>query len=417
MKRPSYSRFQSHKVLLLLSILAAMLWSAQPAPSQIQTAKVTGGEVRGVIKDGIASFKGIPFAAPPVGELRWRAPQPVKPWEGVRVADAFAPGPMQPAMVAVVMGAPANLSEDCLYLNLWMPAAPAQPRLPVMVWIYGGGFAAGATSEPRQDAGNLSKKGVLVVTMNYRLGVFGFFSHPALARESGRNAAGNYGLLDQVAALKWVKDNEPKIYAKIYKMMLPGDYIAMKMTGEIKTTPSGLSEGIMWDFKEEGLSQFVCEEYGISQNLVAEAVPTFSVQGHLTKESANLLGLKAGTIVSYRAGDQPNNALSLNVLNPGEIAATAGTSGVVYGIAAKAKYDAKSRVNTFVHVNHAADKPRYGVLLCVNGTGILNSWLKHNTGAIDYPEMNALAEKASVGSEGLVILPYGNGAKTEILVL
>jgi xylulokinase len=221
------------------------------------------------------------------------------------------------------------------------------------------------------------------------------------------NSPGNF----TASKLKWVKDNEPKIYVKIYKMMLPGDYIAMKMTGEIKTTPSGLSEGIMWDFKEEGLAQLVCEEYGISQNLVAEAAPTFSVQGHLTKESANLLGLKAGTIVSYRAGDQPNNALSLNVLNPGEIAATAGTSGVVYGIAAKAKYDSKSRVNMFVHVNHTADKPRYGVLLCVNGTGILNSWLKHNTGAIDYPEMNLIAEKAPVGSDGRVILPYGNGAE------
>ncbi len=153
------------------------------------------------------------------------------------------------------------------------------------------------------------------------------------------------------------------------------------------------------------------EYYGISQNLVAETVPTFSVQGNLTKEAAKLLGLKAGTIVSYRAGDQPNNALSLNVLNPGEIAATAGTSGVVYGITDKAKYDTKSRVNTFVHVNHTADKPRYGVLLCINGTGILNSWLKHNTGTIDYPEMNELAEKAPVGSDGLVIFPYGNGAE------
>jgi len=221
------------------------------------------------------------------------------------------------------------------------------------------------------------------------------------------NSPGNF----TASKLKWVKDNEPKIYAKIYKMMLPGDYIAMKMTGEIKTTPSGLSEGIMWDFKEEGLAQIVCEEYGISQNLVAEAVPTFSVQGNLTKESANLLGLKAGTIVSYRAGDQPNNALSLNVLNPGEIAATAGTSGVVYGITAEAKYDAKSRVNTFVHVNHATKKPRYGVLLCVNGTGILNSWLKHNTGSTDYPEMDAMAGTAPVGSDGLVMLPFGNGAE------
>jgi len=221
------------------------------------------------------------------------------------------------------------------------------------------------------------------------------------------NSPGNF----TASKLKWVKDNEPKVYSKIYKMMLPGDYIAMKMTGEIKTTPSGLSEGIMWDFKDEGLAQIVCEEYGISQNLVAETVPTFSVQGNLTKEAANTLGLKAGTIVSYRAGDQPNNALSLNVLNPGEIAATAGTSGVVYGITAEAKYDAKSRVNTFVHVNHATKKPRYGVLLCVNGTGILNSWLKHNTGSTDYPEMNTLAEKAPVGSDGLVMLPFGNGAE------
>jgi xylulokinase len=221
------------------------------------------------------------------------------------------------------------------------------------------------------------------------------------------NSPGNF----TASKLKWVKDNEPKVYSKIYKMMLPGDYIAMKMTGEIKTTPSGLSEGIMWDFKEEGLAQIVCEEYGISQNLVAETVPTFSVQGHLNKESANLLGLKAGTIVSYRGGDQPNNALSLNVLNPGEIAATAGTSGVVYGITAEAKYDAKSRVNTFVHVNHATKKPRYGVLLCVNGTGILNSWLKHNTGSTDYQEMDAMAGTAPVGSDGLVMLPFGNGAE------
>jgi len=221
------------------------------------------------------------------------------------------------------------------------------------------------------------------------------------------NSPGNF----TASKLKWVKDNEPKVFSKIQKMMLPGDYVAMKMTGEIRTTPSGLSEAILWDFKEQGLAGLVLEYYGISQNLVAEPVPTFSVQGHLTKEAAGLLGLKAGTIVSYRAGDQPNNALSLNVLNPGEIAATAGTSGVVYGITDKAKYDPKSRVNTFVHVNHTPDKPRYGVLLCLNGTGILNSWLKHNTGTIDYAEMNALAEKAPVGSDGLVILPYGNGAE------
>ena len=221
------------------------------------------------------------------------------------------------------------------------------------------------------------------------------------------NSPGNF----TASKLKWVKDNEPKVYAKIYKMMLPGDYIAMKMTGEIKTTPSGLSEGIMWDFKEQGLADIVMKQYKIPQDFVAETVPTFSVQGNLSKEAANTLGLKTGTIVSYRAGDQPNNALSLNVLNPGEIAATAGTSGVVYGITSEAKYDAKSRVNTFVHVNHEPKKPRYGVLLCVNGTGILNSWLKHNTGTSDYPEMDALAGKAPVGSDGLSILPFGNGAE------
>jgi xylulokinase len=185
------------------------------------------------------------------------------------------------------------------------------------------------------------------------------------------------------------------------------------MTGEIKTTPSGLSEGIMWDFETDRLADFVLDNYGISTELIAERVPTFSVQGELTKEAANELGLKAGTKVSYRAGDQPNNALSLGVLQPGEIAVTAGTSGVVYGVGDKKNYDQRSRVNVFVHVNHSASKPRYGVLLCLNGTGILNSWLKHNFVAegLDYPQMNELAAQVPVGSDGLVVLPYGNGAE------
>jgi xylulokinase len=221
------------------------------------------------------------------------------------------------------------------------------------------------------------------------------------------NLPGNF----TASKLKWVMENEPDIYSKVYKMMLPGDYIAMKMTGEIKTTFSGLSEGIIWDFQKHGLAKFLLDYYGIAEDLIAEAVPTFSVQGELTKPAADELGLKAGTKISYRAGDQPNNALSLNVLNPGEIAATAGTSGVVYGITEKSDYDSKSRVNAFIHVNHTPKKPRYGVLLCVSGTGILNSWLKHNTGTIDYSEMNDLAAKAPVGSDGLVILPYGNGAE------
>jgi xylulokinase len=222
------------------------------------------------------------------------------------------------------------------------------------------------------------------------------------------NLPGNF----TASRLKWVMENEPDIYSKIHKMMLPGDYIAMKMTGEIKTTPSGLSEAIVWDFQQQGLAELVLDYYGIAENLIAEVVPTFSVQGELTKLAADELGLKAGTKISYRAGDQPNNALSLNVLNPGEIAATAGTSGVVYGIAEKSDYDSKSRVNIFIHVNHTPETPRYGVLLCVSGTGILNSWLKHNAaGGLDYDKMNELAGSIEVGSEGLVVLPYGNGAE------
>jgi xylulokinase len=223
------------------------------------------------------------------------------------------------------------------------------------------------------------------------------------------NFPGNF----TASKLKWVMENEPKIYSKIYKIMLPGDYVAMRMTDQIKTTPSGLSEGIMWDFESDGLAEFVLENYGISADLIAETVPTFSIQGELTAAAAGELGLKAGTKVSYRAGDQPNNALSLGVLEPGQIAVTAGTSGVVYGISNRKTYDRLSRVNIFVHVNHSRKKPRYGVLLCLNGTGILNSWLKHNFMAegIDYPQMNELASQVPVGSEGLVILPYGNGAE------
>ncbi len=223
------------------------------------------------------------------------------------------------------------------------------------------------------------------------------------------NLPGNF----TASKLKWVQDNEPKIYAKIDKMMLPGDFIAMKMTDQIRTTPSGLSEGILWDFQKDRLADFVLENYGIDRELVAETVPTFSVQGELTSEAAAELGLVSGIPVSYRGGDQPNNALSLSVLKPGEVAVTAGTSGVVYGVTDQNNHDPKSRVNVFVHVNHTPKKPRYGVLLCLNGTGILNSWLKHNVvgEGLDYPQMNDLAATVPVASDGLVILPYGNGAE------
>jgi len=226
------------------------------------------------------------------------------------------------------------------------------------------------------------------------------------------NLPGNF----TASKLKWVMENEPDVYSRIHKIMLPGDYVAMKMTGQIVTTPSGLSEGIMWDFKNDEPAEFVLESYGIDAGLIAELVPTFSIQGELSKAAAKELGLAPGTVVSYRAGDQPNNALSLGVLNQGQIAVTAGTSGVVYGITDKKNYDQKSRVNTFVHVNHSHLSPRYGVLLCVNGTGILNSWLKHNfTGSDDstlsYEQMNELASHVPIGSEDLLVLPYGNGAE------
>lgn len=222
------------------------------------------------------------------------------------------------------------------------------------------------------------------------------------------NSPGNF----TASKLKWVKDSEPNNYSKLYKIMLPGDYIAMKLTGEINTTVSGLSEGILWDFKENSVARLVLEHYGFDASVIPELVPTFGEQGRLTAESAHELGLVAGTPVSYRAGDQPNNALSLNVLNPGEVAATAGTSGVVYGVSDEIKFDPDSRVNTFAHVNHSGGKPRLGVLLCINGTGILNAWLKRNVaGDLSYDQMNQLAENVPVGSEGLSILPFGNGAE------
>ncbi|NOY97156.1 MAG: carbohydrate kinase [Chlorobi bacterium] len=221
------------------------------------------------------------------------------------------------------------------------------------------------------------------------------------------NSPGNF----TASKLKWVKDNEPGIYNRIHKIMLPGDYIAMKMTGEVNTTVSGLSEGVLWDFKENKVASLLLKYYGIEEKLLPAIVPAFGLQGELAKKAAKELGLAAGTKITYRAGDQPNNALSLNVLQPGEIAATAGTSGVVYGISDKIKYDPLSRVNTFAHVNHSPENTRLGVLLCINGAGILNSWLKRVTGIQSYDEMNLLAADAPAGSGGLTILPFGNGAE------
>lgn len=223
------------------------------------------------------------------------------------------------------------------------------------------------------------------------------------------NSPGNF----TATKLAWIRENEPDIFEKIHKIMLPGDYIAMKLTGEIRTTESGLSEGVFWDFKEGRVSQPLLKALGIPDNMLAETVPTFGTQGAVSREAAALLGLREGTPVTYRAGDQPNNALSLNVLQPGEIAATAGTSGVVYGINEKINYDKQSRVNTFLHVNHTPQAPRLGILLCINGTGSLMSWMGKNVADThaSYKEIDRMAAEIPMGSEGISLVPFGNGAE------
>ena len=223
------------------------------------------------------------------------------------------------------------------------------------------------------------------------------------------NSPGNF----TASKLAWVKENEPDVYAKIYKIMLPGDYIAMRLSGEICTTVSGLSEGMFWDFQENRVARFLMDYYGFDESLIADIRPTFAEQGRVSAIASQELGLPEGVPITYRAGDQPNNALSLNVFNPGEIASTAGTSGVVYGVNGSVNYDPKSRVNTFAHVNHTAEQTRLGVLLCINGTGILNSWIKRNVApqGISYNDMNDLAAQAPIGSAGISILPFGNGAE------
>ncbi|MES1220218.1 MAG: FGGY family carbohydrate kinase [Bacteroidota bacterium] len=222
------------------------------------------------------------------------------------------------------------------------------------------------------------------------------------------NSPGNF----TASKLAWVKENEPTIYAQVDKAMLPGDFIAMKLTGDITTSISALSEGIFWDFKNGELSKDVFEYFGFDKKNIPEIKSVFSSHGTVTKDIADQLSLKAGIPVSYKAGDQPNNALSLNVLEPGEVAATAGTSGVIYGVSDKLTYDPQSRVNTFAHVNFAQDKKRVGVLLCINGTGILNRWVKNVfSPALDYAQLNEEAQKAPPGCDGLRILPFGNGAE------
>ncbi len=231
----------------------------------------------------------------------------------------------------------------------------------------------------------------------------------AVCQESILNLPGNF----TATKLAWVKENEPAVFEKIYKVMLPGDYAAYRLTGEICTNPEGLSEYMLWDFKNNAPARFLMDYFGFDASIFPEVKPSFSVQGYVTKEAAEEFGLAEGIPVTYRGGDQPNNALSLNVFNPGEVASTAGTSGVVYGVIDTPDFDPLSRVNNFAHVNHTELTTRIGVMACISGTGILNSWVKRNVAPRDlsYADMNELAEEAPVGSAGLVVLPFGNGAE------
>lgn len=229
------------------------------------------------------------------------------------------------------------------------------------------------------------------------------------------NSPGNF----TASKLKWVKDHEPEVYAAVHKAMLPGDYVAMRLTGEIATTETGLSEAILWDYVDGGLARDVLDVLGLSECLLPSIVPTLGLQGRVTRAAASELGVGPGIPVAYRAGDQPNNAFSLRVLDPGQVAATAGTSGVVYGVNDQATWDQQSRVNTFLHVNHSARLARYGVLLCVNGTGALYSWLRRTlageAGGLSYERMNEEAAATAIGADGLLMLPYGNGAERTLV--
>lgn len=222
------------------------------------------------------------------------------------------------------------------------------------------------------------------------------------------NSPGNF----TASKLAWVKQNEPAVFEKIDKIMLPGDFIAMQLTGDISTSISALSEGVFWDFAKDQLSEDVFNYYGFSKSVIPDIRPVFSSHGQVSGAIAAELSLKAGIPVAYKAGDQPNNALSLNVLRPGEVAATAGTSGVIYGVTDTLLHDRLSRVNSFAHVNYAPEEKRVGVLLCINGTGIQNKWIRSLTGtAKNYAELNQEAANITPGSDGLLVLPFGNGAE------
>lgn len=222
------------------------------------------------------------------------------------------------------------------------------------------------------------------------------------------NSPGNF----TASKLAWIKEHEPDIYAQVDKIMLPGDFIAMKLTGEISTSISALSEAVLWDFKKDTLSEEVMQYYGFDKNLIPTIQSVFSIHGMLKKEMAERLSLAEDAVVAYKAGDQPNNALSLNVLQAGEVAATAGTSGVIYAVSDKVTYDEQSRINSFAHVNYKPEDKKIGILLCLNGTGIFYKWLRNIVAQkISYEEMNQLAQDVEAGSKGLLALPFGNGSE------
>lgn len=221
------------------------------------------------------------------------------------------------------------------------------------------------------------------------------------------NSPGNF----TASKLKWVKENEPEIYKNIYKFMLPGDYIAFKLTGKMTTTKNGLSEGMLWDYQENKVANWLLDYYGIDLSLIPTIVDNFTNQGAVHPKASKELGLPVGIPVVYRAGDQPNNALSLNILKAGEVAATGGTSGVIYAVTDKLRSKETSRINSFVHVNYTDEKPTVGKLLCINGAGIQYRWLRNHSVVDSYENMNRKASKVPVGSDGVMVIPFGNGAE------
>jgi para-nitrobenzyl esterase len=220
-----------------IAILGAITRPSASTPQD--QVKTENGVVSGTLNADhtVRMFKGIPFAAPPIGELRWKPPQPPPSWTGIRQADKFGSPCLQTNVFGDIYFRDAEPSEDCLSLSIWIPAQPAAAKLPVIVWFYGGGFVAGSNSEPRYDGENLARKGVIIVSPNYRLGVFGFFSHPELTKESEHNASGNYGLLDQVAALHWVVSNIAAFGGDVHNITIAGESAGSQSVSALMASP------------------------------------------------------------------------------------------------------------------------------------------------------------------------------------